>query len=206
MSEHRALGERIVAAADPKFRDFRLDFERISSKAAALAGRELSKDEQLAMFLDGDWDIRIPLQALYAEKGAVEAVAHYHAKQFKLIKGRNQPWPDEPAEEALRLFARHGRAELGVALIRSYLDMQHKRLQRDFSSRSPRGSRKVREAIEERAIASINQVIADKIPERKAELLRDLETVIPYLEKHGSDDDKAWLANLRREVWMEQRA
>ena len=206
MSDHRALGERLVAAASPKFRDFRIDFEKISNKAVLLAGRALTEEERLAMFLDVDWNIRIPLQRLYVERGAAEAVAHYHAKQFKLVKGRNQPWPNEAAEDALRLFAEHGRAGLGVGLIRAYLDMQHKRLQRDFSSRSPRGSRRPRAEDVDRAITSINQVIADKIPERKAELLRDLQSIIHYIEKHGSDDDKDWLDGLRREVWMEQRA
>lgn len=206
MSEKRALGERLVAAASPKFKDFRVDFEKIGNQASALAGRDLSEEESLAMYLDGEWDIRIPLQRRYVEHGAAEAVAHYHAKQFKLVKGRNQPWPDEAAEEALRLFAEHGRAGLGVGLIRAYLDMQHKRLQRDFSSRSPRGSRKPRAEDIDRAITSINQVIADKIPERKAELLRDLQSIIHYVEKHGSDEDKDWLDGLRREVWMERRA
>jgi len=206
MSDKRALGERLVAAASPKFKDFRVDFEKISNQASSLDGTGVSQEERLAIYLDGEWDIRIPLQRLYVEHGAAEAVAHYHAKQFKLVKGRNQPWPDAAAEDALRLFAEHDRAGLGIGLIRAYLDMQHRRLQRDFSSRSPRRARKPRAQDVDRAITSINQVIADKIPERKAELLRDLEAIIHYIEKHGSDDDKDWLDSLRREVWMERRA
>ena len=52
----------------------------------------------------------------------------------------------------------------------------------------------------------INRVIANAIPDRKAELLKDMESVAPYLEQHGNDDDRAWFAQVRCEIWMERRA
>ena len=209
MTDRRALGERLVADANPRFKDFRVDFEKISNAAskAAREGREgLNPGDALAMFIDDDWDLRIPLQRRYAEQGAFEAVAHYHSKRFKLLLGRNTPWPDEPGQDALRLFAEHGRADVGVALIRTYVDMQHKRLKRDFSARNPRGSRKPRDPGVERAIASINKVIAGAIPDRKADLLKDMESVAPYIGAHGSDGDRDWFESVRREIWMERRA
>ena len=209
MGKHRDIGARLVAEATLRFKDFRVDFEKVSNAAskAAREGREgLSFDEAFDLFNDGDRDLRIPLQRRYAEEGAFDAVAHYHAKRFKLLLGRNTPWPDEPAEDALRLFADHGRAEVGVALVRTYVDMQHARLKRDYSTRNPRGSRKPREEGVERAIASINKAIADAIPDRKVEMLNDLESVAAYLDQHGSDDDRDWFDRIRREIWMERRA
>ncbi len=137
-------GERLVAAAKPRFKDFRADFEKISS-AASKAAREsrdgLDPASALGWFNDVDWHLRTPLQRRYAAEGAFEPIAHYHAKRFKLLLGRNEPWPDAPCEDAMRLFASHDSADIGVALIRGYVDMQHKRLKQDFSTRNPRPSR-----------------------------------------------------------------
>ena len=209
MGRRREIGERLVAAASPRFKDFRVDFEKISNAAskAAREGREgLTFDDAVAMFDDGDWDLRIPLQHRYAEEGAFEQIAHYHAKRFKLLLGRNTPWPDEPGQHALQLFAEHGRADVGVDLIRTYVDMQLKRLKRDYSTRNPRGSRKPRDEGVERAISAINRAIAAAIPDRKAELLKDMEAVAPYIEQHGNDADRGWFDQVRREIWMERRA
>ena len=208
MGKHREIGERLVAAAQPRFKDFRVDFEKISNAAskAAREGRDgLVFEDAFDLFNDSEWDLRIPLQRRYVEQGALEAVAHYHAKRFKLLLGRNTPWPDEPGQDALDRFASRGRADIGVALIRTYVDMQLKRLKRDYSARNPRGSRKPRDEGIERAISAINRVIADAIPDRKADLLKDMETVAPYLEQHGNDDDRAWFDQVRREIWMERR-
>lgn len=209
MGRHRDIGERLVAAATPRFKDFRVDFEKISNAAskAARQGREgLGPEDAFDLFSDVDWDLRIPLQRRYAEEGAFDAVAHYHAKRFKLLLGRNAPWPDEPGQDALNLFAGHGRADVGVALIRTYVDMQHKRLKRDYSTRSPRGPRKPREAGVQQVIATINRAIAGAIPDRKVELLNDMETVGAYLHQHGDDGDRAWFEAVHREIWMEKRA
>jgi hypothetical protein len=199
----------LVASASPRFKDFRVDFEKISNSAskAARDGREgLSPEDGMAMFGDMDWDLRIPLQKRYVDHGAHEAVAHYHAKRFKLLLGRNEPWPDEPASDVLRLFAEAGRADVGVALIRTYVDMQHKRLKSDYSTRNPRKSRVERSEGVERAIAATGSAIATAIPDRKAELLKVMESIEPYLTEHGADEDRAWLDAVRRELWMEKRA
>ena len=204
-----ATGERLVAAAKPRFKDFRVDFEKISNAAskAAREGREgLNPDDGLAMFSDLGWDLRIPLQHRYAQAGAFEQVAHYHAKRFKLYIGRSTPWPDEPALDALKLFADHGRPEVGVSLVRTYIEMQHKRLKRDYSTRRPGKPRVDRDEGVQRAINGINRVIAAAIPDRKAELFKDMETVISFVEAHGGEDDLAWLESVRREIWMEKRA
>ena len=207
MSEYRALGERLVAAATPRFKDFRVDFEKISNGAGRLMERgEISLEERAAMFHDGDWAVRIPLQRLYVEAGSAEAVAHYHAKRFKLLLGRNAPWPDEPGRDALRLFAEHGRADVGVALIRTYVDMQHKRLKRDYSKRNPRGPRKELPEATKQLIGKIEKVIVGAIPDRKAELLKAIDSVAPYVKAHGSDEDRGWIESVRRELWMERRA
>jgi hypothetical protein len=209
MGRHRDLGERFVAAATPRFKDFRIDFEKISNAASKSAreGRDgLTFDDGSAMFHDVDWDLRLPLQRRYAEQGVFEPVAHYHAKRFKLLFGRNETWPDEPASHALGLFAEHGRAYNGVALIRSYVDMQHKRLKQDYSARNPRKSRVERSEGVEHAIAAIGTAIASAIPDRKAELLKNIESVEPYLTQQGSEEDRAWLDAVRRELWMEKRA
>ena len=209
MGRLRDIGERLVAAAQPRFKDFRVDFEKISN-AASKAGREgregLSFDDAVHMFNDVDWDLRIPLQHRYAEEGAFDAVAHYHAKRFKLLLGRNEPWPDEPANDALHLFAEHGRAEIGVTLIRTYVDMQHKRLKRDYGARNPRPPRVERGEGVEQAIGSINRVIAAAIPERKAELLKEIQIVGHFVDEHGDAETQDWFEGVRREIWMERRA
>lgn len=207
MSKYRDLGERLVAAAEPRFKDFLVDFEKISTAASKMCRTELSDNEAAAaMFLDVDCDLRLPLQRRYVEQGALDAVAHYHAKQFKLTLGRNSPWPDELAQDALRLFEEHGRPDIGIALIRTYADMQHKRIKRDFSSRNPRRPRKPRDEGTTKVMAAINQLIADAIPDRKADLLRNLDAVSSYIEQHAAGEDRAWYDQLRREIWMERRA
>ena len=209
MGRHRQIGQRLVAEAKPRFKDFRADFEKISNGAskAAREGREgLAFDDALALFNDVDWDLRIPLQQRYAEEGALEQVAHYHAKRFKLYIGRNEPWPDEPAIDALQMFVDHGRADLGVDLVRTYVDMQHKRLKRDYSSRNPRASRVERSEGVQQAIGAIHRVVAAAIPERKAELLKDIESVAAFVDEHGDDEARSWFDAVRREIWMERRA
>jgi hypothetical protein len=106
----------------------------------------------------------------------------------------------------LALFAEHGQAEIGVALALTYLDMQWKRLKRDFSSRNARGSRTPRDEGVERAIAAVGQAIANAIPDRKTDLPRDMDFVAPYVDAHGSDVDRARIDSVRREIWMEKRA
>lgn len=209
MGKYRDIGARLVASANPRFKDLRVDFEKISNAAckAAREGREgLSPEDAPAMFVDGEWDIRIPLQHRYAQAGAFDAVSHYHAKRFKLLLGRNTPWPDEPGRDALEMFARYGRAPIGVALIRAYVDMQLKRLKKDYAKRNPRGPRGDLDEGSKRLIGRIDAVIANAVPDRKAELLKDMETVAPYLEEHGSGEDRAWFESVRREIWMEKRA
>lgn len=206
---YREVGERLVAAASPRFKDFRVDFEKISN-AASKAARErrdgLAPEDGIAMFTDADWDLRIPLQRRYGEAGALDAIAHYHSKRFKLLLGRNEPWPDPPAEDALRLFTEHGRADVGVALIRTYVDMQHKRLKRDYSKRSPRGPRTDLDEGTKAVIGTIDRIIASAIPDRKGELLRAMALLASYVEEHGGDADRVWLEAVRRELWMEKRA
>ena len=205
----RPSAEQLVAMAKPKFKDFRVDFEKISNAASAAAreGRHgLRPADALGMFTDIAWNLRIPLQRRYAAEDRLELVAHYHAKRFKLYLGRNEPWPDAPAKETLELFVAHGRADLGIQLIRAYVDMQHVRVKRDYSSRKSRGSRKKRSEGVERCIAGMNNVIAASIPDRKAELLKDIESIAPYVSTHGAEEDQAWLENVRREIWMEKRA
>ena len=209
MGEYRDIGERLVAAASPRFKDFRVDFEKIST-AASKAGREgrdgLTPEVGRALFFDLDWDLRTPLQHRYAEFGAMEAVAHYHAKRFKLILGRNTPWPDEPAEDALEMFAAHGCPDLGVNLARTYVEQQHKRLKSDYSLRNRRNPRVEHPEGVQRAIDGISAAIASAIPQAKADLLKDMETLAPYIETHGSADDRAWFESERRGLWMEKRA
>lgn len=209
MGKYRDIGERLVAAATPRFKDFRVDFEKISNAAckAAREGREgLTLGDGAAMFSDLDWDLRIPLQHRYAAAGAFDQVAHYHAKRFKLYVGRSSAWPDEPARDALQMFVDHGKADVGVALVRAYVDLQHNRLKRDYPTRKPRKPRVQRDQGVQRAIDGISSLIAAAIPDRKAELLNDLESVAAYVGEHGNAEDREWLDQVRRAIWMERRA
>lgn len=58
----------------------------------------------------------------------------------------------------------------------------------------------------ERIISTINMLIADAIPDRKAELIKDLESVTPHIKQYGGDEDRGWFESVRREIWMEARA
>lgn len=204
-----ATGERLVAAAKPRFKDFRVDFEKIST-AASKASREgrdgLDPATAVNWFNDVDWHLRLPLQRRYAEEGAFETIAQYHAKRFKSLFGGNDPWPDAPGEDALRLFAERGRADVGVALVRNIIDLHLKRLRQDLSKRNPRGPRKALSDEVKQVTAAIDKAIADGIPDHKRQVMRDLEAVEPYVAADGSHDDRAWFDQVRREIWMERRA
>ena len=139
-------------------------------------------------------------------RARIEAIAHYHAKRFKSLFGRNDPWPDAPGEDALRLFAEHGRADVGVDLVRNIIDLQIKRLRQDLSKRNPRGPRKDLADEVKQVVAAIDKAIASGIPDRKRHVMRDLDAVEPYIAAHGLDDDRAWFETVRREIWMERRA
>ena len=158
------------------------------------------------LFHDIDWDIRGALQERYVREGALEPVASYHSRRFKLVFGRNEPWPDEPAAHALQLFASRGAAHLGVALVRAYVDLQHTRLKRDYAKRNPRKPRSPASEGVERTIAAIGVDIAAAVPDRKAELIAVLERMEPYLEAHAMAESRARLEEVRRELWMERRA
>ncbi len=205
----REIGERLVAAAKPRFKDFRVDFEK-SSTAASRASREgrdgLDPATASDWFHDFDWHLRLPLQQLYADQGAWEAIVKYHMVRFKNYLGRSVPWPDAPAQATLELFAQRGRADLGVDLVRAYIDMQLKRLGADLSKRNPRGPRKDLDEGVKQVIGALDAAIAGAIPDRKRELMRDLEAVEPYIAVHGGDNDRSWLETVRRELWMERRA
>jgi len=205
----RSSAEQLVAMAKPRFKDFRVDFEKISTAASAAARENrlgLTPADAMGMFTDVDWNLRIPLQRRYAAEGRLDLVAHYHVKRFKLYLGRNEPWPDASARETLDLFVAEGCADLGLQLIRTYVEMQHARLKKDYSSRNPRGSRKARSEDVEKCIAGMNKAIAAGIADAKACLLRDIESVASYVGTHGTKADIAWLENARREIWMEKRA
>lgn len=207
--DRHVFAERFVASAKLRFTDFRVDFEKVSnaaSKAAREGNEDLTHDDAFAFFTDADWVLRIPLQHRYAAEGKLEEIAYYHAKRFKLYLGRNLPWPDEPAKQALELFVAHGRPDIGVGLVRTYVEMQHKRLKRDYSSRNPRGPRVDRPEEVQQTIAAIGKLIAAGIPAMKAGLLHDLDILAPYVEAHGTAGDRDWLEKERRAIWMEKRA
>lgn len=198
MTDYRTIGAELVASASPKFKNFRVDFEKISNAASKIGDGHF--------FFDIDWDLRIPLQHRYVAEQAFEPVWRYHVTLFKLSFSRDMPWPDDPAKDVLQLFASHGREDLGVQLIRTCIDIHHKRLKRDYSKRNPRGPRNPVDPNTKVIIGAINKVIAGSIPDAKRSLLIKLEAVAPYIEAHGTEDDQAWLAALHREIWMEKRA
>ena len=201
--------ERLVANAKPRFKDFRVDFEKISNAActAAREGRDgLDPVTANSWFHDFNRHLRLPLQRHYAEQGAWDAIVKYHSIRFKNYMGRDTPWPDPPAQATLDLFAERARADLGVDLVRTYIDMQLKRLRKDLPKRNPRAPRKDLDEGVKQVIGVLDKVIAGAIPDRKRELMRDLETVEPYITAHGGNDDRGWLGAARRELWMERRA
>ena len=201
-----ALGEGFVAAASPRFKDFRVDFEKISNAASqALRVEEGNPELARAMFLDTDWALRLPLQRRYAAEGAWEPVLKYHLTRVRRYWS-TEPWPDAAAEEVLDVFAAHGRADLGLTLVRGYVDVMLKRLRRDLSKRNPRGPGKQYDEATRRILSAMDAAVAAHIPEGKRNLLRDLEAVEPYVTAHGTQNDLDWFAEVRREVWMERRA
>jgi hypothetical protein len=73
------LGERFAAEASPRFKDFRVDFEKISNAASTMMRTERDDlDLARAMFSDTDWALRLPLQRRYAAEGAWEPLLKYH--------------------------------------------------------------------------------------------------------------------------------
>jgi hypothetical protein len=206
-AELAALGERFVAEANPRFKDFRVDFEKISNAACGTLRLEEGKLELArAMFSDVDWALRLPLQRRYAAEGAWEAVLKYHLSRTRRYWSSSSPFPDTPAQAVLDLFAEHGRADLGLTLVRTHIEVMLKRLRRDLSKRNPRGPGKQYDESTRRILSAMDAAVAAAIPDTKRDLLRDLEAVEPYVLRHGTDEDKAWFEDVRREVWMERRA
>jgi hypothetical protein len=202
-----ALGERFVAAASPRFKDFRVDFEKVSNAASqTLRLEEGDLERATAMFFDTDWALRLALQRRYAAEGAWEPVLKYHLTRVSRYWSGTHPWPDAAAQDTLDLFATHGRADLGLTLVRGYVDVMLKRLRRDLSKRNPRGPGKQYDEATRRILSAMDAAVAAHIPESKRNLLRDLEAVEPYVTAHGTRDDLDWFAEVRREVWMERRA
>jgi len=201
-----ALGERFVAAANPRFKDFRVDFEKISNAASqSLRVEEENPELATAMFFDSDWALRLSLQRRYAAEGAWEPVLRYHLTRVRRYWS-TEPWPDAAALDTMDLFAAHGRADLGLTLVRAYVDVMLKRLRRDLSKRNPRGPGKQYDEATRRVLSAMDAAVAAHIPEGKRNLLRDLEAVEPYVTAHGTGEDLDWFAEVRREVWMERRA
>ncbi len=207
LADVAALGERFVAEASPRFKDFRVDFEKVSNAAS----RTLRVDEgnlelARAMFHDTDWALRLSLQRRYAAEGAWEPLLKYHLTRTRRYWSSTSPFPDAPAQTTLDLFAEHGRADLGLILVRTHVEVMLKRLRRDLSKRNPRGPGKQYDEATRRILSAMDAAVAAAIPDTKRDLLRDLEAVEPYVTAHGSDEDKTWFAEVRREVWMERRA
>ena len=205
-TELSALGDRLVAQAQPRFRDFRVDFERISTAASqAVREDEGSLDLARALFLDVDWALRLPLQRRYAAEQAWEPLLRYHTTRVRR-QWSTEPWPDEAASDVLDLFAAGGRADLGLELVRAYVDVMLKRLRKDLSKRNPRGPGPQYDEGTRRVLSTMDAAVAAAIPDRKRELLRDLDSVAPWVVAHGADEDREWLDSVRREVGMERRA
>jgi hypothetical protein len=202
-----ALGERFVAEASPRFKDFRVDFEKISNAASTtMRVDEGDHDLAKAMFFDQEWSLRLPLQRRYAAEQAWEPLLKYHLTRSRRYWSSTSPFPDEPARAVLDLFAEHGRADLGLTLVRTHVEVMRGRLRRDLSKRNPRGPGKQHDESTRRILSAMDAAFAARIPEDKANLLRDLEAVEPYVLRHGTDEDRAWFEAVRREVWMERRA
>jgi hypothetical protein len=200
------LGERFVAEGKPRFKDFRVDFEKISNAASRTMREQGSLELARAMFSDEEWHLRSALQRRYAAEQAWEPLLKYHLTRSRRYWSSTSPSPDEPARATLDLFAEHGRADLGLTLVRTHVEVMLKRLRRDLSKRNPRGPGKQYDESTRRILSAMDAAVAAAIPDTKRDLLRDLEAVEPYVLRHGTDEDKAWFEDVRREVWMERRA
>jgi hypothetical protein len=130
----------------------------------------------------------------------------YHLTRSRRYWSGTEPFPDAPAQATLDLFAEHGRADLGLTLVRTHVEVMRGRLRRDLSKRNPRGPGQQYDEPTRRILSAMDAAVAAAIPDTKRDLLRDLEAVEPYVLHHGTDDDKAWFEAVRREIWMERRA
>jgi hypothetical protein len=148
----------------------------------------------------------LALQRRYAAEQAWEPLLKYHLTRSRRYWSSTSPFPDEPARATLDLFAEHGRADLGLTLVRTHVEVMLKRLRRDLSKRNPRGPGKQYDESTRRILSAMDAAVAAAIPDTKRDLLRDLEAVEPYVTAHGNDEDRAWFEDVRREVWMERRA
>lgn len=200
-----AFCEDAVERATPRFRDFRVDFERIGTAASGALREDGEREAALAVFLDTDWLLRRPLQRRYAAEAAWEPLLRYHGTRVRR-QWSTEPWPDEPAREVLELFAAGGRADLGVELVRTYIGVMHQRLRRDLPKRGARGPGPRYDEGTRRVLVAMDAAVAAAIPDSKRRLLRDLDAVEPWVVVHGGDEDREWLDTARREVWMEGRA
>ncbi|GAB3433710.1 hypothetical protein GCM10027517_00920 [Phycicoccus ginsengisoli] len=90
--------------------------------------------------------------------------------------------------------------------MRGYVDVMLRRLRKDLSKRNPRGAGPKYDEGTRRVLSAMDAAVAASIPDRKRELLRDLDSVEPWVAAHGGDEDREWLGSVRREVWMECRA
>lgn len=203
MSAVRQLGERIVAAARPGWKDFKKDIERLGDALiAACKSGEISKDLAQRIHLDVDNALSAPLQRRYIAQGAFDPLIAFHRKRA----GFQLPgWPDECAEVTLQALVEHGRAADAVALVREHFDRRLKHLRKHVQTRYRRGPRRQMDEQMKAALESLSQAVVDDIPAEKAELLRDLQRLAPLLEEHGGEAGHSWFAAIVREVWRERR-
>lgn len=115
-----ALGQRFVAEARPKFRNFRVDLEAIEI-AASKAGRkgEIPVEDGAQLFLDRGDSISLPLVLLYVEARETGLVARW---LMALGSFHSTGWATERNLAALDGMVAAGESALAVSVVRKHLE------------------------------------------------------------------------------------
>jgi hypothetical protein len=120
-----ALGERFVAEAKPRFRNFRVDLEKIEGVAAA-AGRDgaIDAEDARALLLDHGDVVSLPLVRRYIEACETELVARWLMSRPSF---HFAGWASVRNLTALDGMVAAGEPALAVRLVRKHLEKTHAR-------------------------------------------------------------------------------
>ena len=204
-ANYQALIEEAFSGFEPKFRGLEDDLFRLAMAAKALAERGLSKDDFAS--LQGHRFV-----------SAAEAPVSRHrlldiydtAGRYDLMEAAAKPseWAAElPWDEHLAIIERLGNTGHGARVLRIWRHFIGKIadgywwwvLERDATvQRRDKGLEPKLGSI------SVEQCIP-AVEENKETLLAALDMAQPYFDRFGSDRDRAWLMQCRKEAMAEKR-
>ena len=199
--ELAGLARPLVDRAVLKFKNFRVDLERIQGGAVkAKDAGTLSGLHATMIWLDFGNVVSLPLIERYAAARNFEEIAAWLRARDAM---QMMDWPDAPARAALEAMIAHGESALAASLCRHHVDRMIRKLRQDWKERR-RGQPKKLDEGSRAAMRAFQAAIVARIPSRNAELLLDIAAIEPIVAEHGTAEDQAFVAAAKVEIVSDQ--